>query len=142
MKQQREPHRQVIVAQAAGTVLQVRLKMKDRVAELGMPRASDLAESLRDRIPFAQHQARQNSLVELLVERELACQESPIQRGQSELKIVSIETPNLFDRARAGTGTEADVPHPLDDGLDGILRLSLGLFIRESEKHIDVGVGE
>ena len=48
MEQNREPDCEVIVAQSAGAVFQIGLEMKDGVAELGVPRAGNLAQLLRD----------------------------------------------------------------------------------------------
>ena len=48
MKQNREPHREMIVAQSAGAIFQVRFQMKDGVAVLRVPRAGNLAQLLRD----------------------------------------------------------------------------------------------
>ena len=70
VEEQREPDGQVIVAQPAGTILEVGFEMKDGVAELGVAGAGDLAQLLRDGVPLAQHQAGKDDLVQLLVERE------------------------------------------------------------------------
>ncbi len=70
VKEQGEPDGEVVVAQAAGTVLEVGLEVEDGVAELGVAGAGDLAELLRDGVPLAQHEAGEDGLVKLLVERE------------------------------------------------------------------------
>ena len=70
MEEQGEPDGEVIVAQAAGTILEIGFEMKDGVAELGVAGAGDLAQLLGDGVPLAQDQAGQDGLVELLVERE------------------------------------------------------------------------
>ena len=53
MEQEREPHSEMVVAQAAGTVLQVGLEVKDGVGVLLVAGAGDLAQLLRDRVPLA-----------------------------------------------------------------------------------------
>jgi hypothetical protein len=70
VKEQGEPDGEVVVAQAAGTLLQVGLEMEDGVAVLGVAGAGNLAQLLRDGVPLAQHQAGKNGLVKLLVRAE------------------------------------------------------------------------
>ena len=142
MKEQRKPDGKVIVAQAAGTLLQVRLEMKDGVAVLGVAGACNLAELLGDGVPLAQNQSREDRLVKLLVERELAGEEAAVERGQGEFEVVGIEAAGFFDRARTGTGAQADIPHALNDRSYGFPGLLLGLLVGEGEEHVDVGVGE
>ena len=69
----------MVVAQSAGTILQVGLEMKNRVGVFLVARPGNLAQLLRDRIPFAQYQAGQNRLVQLLIKRELAGQEAAVE---------------------------------------------------------------
>ena len=59
VEEQGKPDGQVIVAQAAGTLLQVRFEVKDGVAVLGVAGAGNLAQLLRNGVPLAQHQARE-----------------------------------------------------------------------------------
>ena len=142
VEEQGEPDGEVVVAQAAGTVLEVRLQMKDGVAELGVAGAGNLAQLLRDGVPLAEHEAGQHGLVELLIERELAGEKAAVEGGEGELEIVGIEAAGFLDGAGTGAGAEADVPHSLDDGANGFSGLLLGLFVGEGEEHVDVGVGE
>ena len=142
MKQQGKPHRQVVVAQASGTLLQIRLKMKDRVAVLGMTRSRNFTQLLRNRVPLAQHQTRQRDLVKLLIKRELAGQKSSIQGSESEFEVIGIEAPDLLHRPGTGAGPQADIPHPLNDQADGLFRLLLGLLIGKSEQHVDIRIGK
>ena len=116
--------------------------MEDGVAEFGVAGAGDLAQLLRDGVPLAQHQAGQDRLVKLLVEREVAGQEAAVERGQGEFEVVGIEAAGFLDGARTGAGAQADVPHALDDGADGLLGLRLGLVVGKGEEDVDVGVGE
>ena len=142
VEQQRKPHRQVIVAQPTWTILQVRLQMKDGVAESCMPAARDLAQLQRNRVPLAQHQAWQHCLVQLLVQRKMPSQKAPIQRRQRELQVVRIEPPGFLHRSRTGACTQPNVPHPLDDHPDRVLRVLFSLLVRKGKQHIDVGVGK
>ena len=80
--------------------------------------------------------------MKLLVERELAGEEAAVERGQREFEVVGVEAAGFLDGAGAGAGAQADVPHPLDDGADGVLGLRLGLVVGKGEEHVDVGVGE
>ncbi len=57
VEQEGEPEGEVIVAQAAGTLLEIGFEMKDGVAELGVAGAGNLAELLGNGVPLAQHQA-------------------------------------------------------------------------------------
>ena len=116
MKEQGEPDGEVVVAQAAGTVLEVGLEVKDGVAEFGVAGAGDFAQLLRDGVPLAEDEAGQDGLVELLVERELAGEEAAVEGGQGEFEVVGIEAAGFLDGAGAGAGAQADVPHALDDG--------------------------
>ncbi len=116
--------------------------MKDRVAELGVARAGDLAQLLRDGVPLAQHQAGKGDLVKLLVERKLAGQKAAVERSQREFQIVGVEAAGFLHGARAGAGAQANVPHALNDGPDGLAGLLLGLLVGEGKQHVDVGVGE
>jgi hypothetical protein len=59
VEEQGEPDGEVVVAQAAGTILEVGFEMKDGVAELGVAGAGNLAQLLGDGVPLAQHQAGQ-----------------------------------------------------------------------------------
>ncbi len=101
VEEQRKPDGEVVVAQAAGTILQVRLEMKDGVAVLGVAGAGNLAQLLRDRVPLAQNQAGKDRLMQLLVERELAGQKAAVERGQGEFEVVGIEPARFFDGARS-----------------------------------------
>ena len=67
MEQHCEPHREMVIAQSSGAIFQVGLQMKDGIAKLGMPRAGNLAQLLRNRRPLAQHQAGKSDVVKLLV---------------------------------------------------------------------------
>ena len=98
VEEQGEPDGEVVVAQAAGTVLEVRLQVKDGVAEFGVAGAGDLAELLGDGVPLAQHQAGQDSLMKLLVEGELAGEEAAVEGGQGEFEVVGVETAGFFQR--------------------------------------------
>ncbi len=104
MEQNSEPDGQVKVAQPAGTILQVGFQVKDRVAELGVARAGDLAQLLRDVVPLAQHQTGKGNLVELLVKRKLAGQEAAVERSDGELQIVGVEAACFLYVAGTGAG--------------------------------------
>ena len=119
VEEEGEPDGEVVVAQAAGTILQVGFEMKDGVAEFGVAGAGDLAELLRDGVPLAEDEAGKGDLVELLVERKLAGEEAAVESGEGEFEIVGVEAAGFLDGARAGAGAQADVPHALDDGADG-----------------------
>ena len=142
VEQKREPDGQVIVAQAARTLLQVRLEMEDGVAVLGVAGAGNFAQLLRDGVPLAQNQAGKDGLVQLLVERELSGQKATVERGEREFEVVGVEASGFLHRPRTGAGPQADVPHALNDCSDGFFGLLLGLLIGEGEQHVDVGVGE
>jgi hypothetical protein len=116
--------------------------MEDGIAELGMARAGDLTELLRDGVPLAEDEAGEDGLMELLVKRELAGKKAAIEGGEREFKIVGIETAGFFDGAGAGAGAKADVPHALDNGSYSFLGLLFCFLVGEGEEHIDVGVGE
>ena len=142
MEEQGEPDGEVVVAQAAGAVLQIGFEMKDGVAVLGVAGAGDFAQLLGDGVPLAEHEAGEDGLVKLLVERELAGEKAAVERGQREFKIVGIEAAGFFDGARTGAGAQANVPHALNDGADGFPGLFFGLFVGEGKEHVDIGVGE
>ena len=142
MEQNSEPDGQVIVAQPAGTILEVGFQMKDRIAELGVAGAGDLAQLLRDGVPLAQHEAGKGDLVKLLVERKLAGQEAAVESSEGEFQVVGVEAAGFLHGAGAGAGAQADVPHALNDGPDGLLGLFLGLLVGEGKENVDVGVGE
>ena len=116
--------------------------MKNRIAELGVARAGDLAQLLRNGVPLAQHEAGKGDLVKLLVEGKLAGQEAAVEGGEREFQVVGVEAAGFLHGAGAGAGPQADVPHALDDGPDGLAGLLLGLLVGEGEQHVDVGVGE
>jgi hypothetical protein len=79
MEQQSKPNRKMVIAQSARTIFQVRFKMKDGVAILGVPRAGNLTQFLRDARPLAQNKAGKGHLVKLLIEGKLSGQKAPIQ---------------------------------------------------------------
>ena len=142
VEEQGEPDGQVVVAQPAGTVLEVGLQVEDGVAEAGVTGAGNFAELLGDGVPLAQDQAGQHRLMELLVERKLAGQEAAVERGQGEFQVVGVETAGFLEGAGAGAGAQADVPHALDDGAYRFAGQLLGFLVGEGEEHVDVGVGE
>ena len=114
MEQQREPDREVIVAQPAGTLFQVGLEMKNGVAVLGVARACNLAQLLGDGGPFAQHQPRKRVLVKLLIQGKMSGQKSAIQRGQRKFQVVGVEAARLLQGARGRAGPQPDIPHALN----------------------------
>ncbi len=109
---------------------------------LAVAGARDLTQLLRNGVPLAQDEARENRLMELLIEGELAGEEAAVESGQGEFEVVGIEAAGFFDGARTGAGAQADVPHALDDGADSFFGLLLGLLVGEGKEHVDVGVGE
>src|SRR5579859_6639505 len=100
MEQECEPHGEVVVAQAARTVLEVWLEVEDGVRVLLMAGTGNLAQLLGDGAPLAQNQTGQDGLVELLVERKLAGQKAAIERGECEFEIVRIKSSGFLERAR------------------------------------------
>ena len=142
MEQHREPDGEVIVPQAAGTLLEIGLEVKDGVAVFCVAAAGNFAQLLRNVVPLTQHQAGKRDLVKLLIEGELAGQVSTVKRGQRELKVVAIEFAGFLDRPRAGAGAQTHVPHALDDGSDRFARLLLGLLVGEGKENVDVGIWE
>ena len=116
MEQHGKPDREVVVAQPAGAVLQVRFQMEDGVAELGVAGAGNLAQLLGNGGPLAQHQSGKGDLVQLLVKRKLAGQEPAVERRERKFQVIRIEAAGFFHRPGAGAGAQADVPHSLDDG--------------------------
>ena len=142
VKEHGEPDGEVVVAQAAGTVLEVGLEVEDGVAEFGVAGAGDFAELLGDGVPLAQEEVREHSLVKLLVEGKMPGKEAAVESGQSEFEVDGIEAPGFLEGAVAGAGAEAYLPHSLNDSADDVLAVRFCFFIGEDEEHIDVGVGE
>ena len=58
VEEQGEPDGEMVVAQTAGTLLEVRLEMKDGVAVLGVAGTGDFAQLLSDGVPLAQTPGR------------------------------------------------------------------------------------
>ena len=116
--------------------------MKDGIAVFGVAGSCNLAELLRDGIPFAQHQAGEHGLMELLIKREMTGEEAAVERGQREFQVIGIEAAGFLHGARSGAGAKPDVPHALDDGANSFPGLLFSLFVRESEQDVDVGVGK
>jgi hypothetical protein len=52
--EQREPLREVVIAETAGALLDVGLDVEDGVAVAGMPRARHFSQVLHDHVPLAQ----------------------------------------------------------------------------------------
>jgi hypothetical protein len=142
VKEQGKPDGEVVVAQTAGTILQVGFQMENRVAKLGVARSGDFAELLGDGIPLAEDQAGQDGLMELLVELEIAGEEAAVKGGESEFEVVRIESAGFLDGAGTGAGAQADVPHALNDGTDGLLGELFGFFVGKGKEDVNVGVGE
>ena len=142
VEEQGEPDGEVVVAQAAGTVFQVGFEMEDGVAEFGVAGAGDLAELLGNGVPLAENEAGKDGLVKLLVEGELSGEEAAVEGGEGEFEIVGVEAAGFLESARAGAGAQADIPHALDDGADGVFGLLFGFFVGKGEEDVDVGVGE
>ena len=57
VKEQGEPDGEVVVAQAAGTLLEIGFEVEDGVAVLGVAGAGDFAQLLGDGVPLAQNEA-------------------------------------------------------------------------------------
>ena len=114
VEEQRKPDCQVIVAQTAGTLLQVRFEMKDGVAVLGVAGAGDLAQLLGNGVPLAQNEAGKDRLMKLLVKRELPSQKATVKRGQGELEVVGIEFSSFFDGPRTRDWLSARCPTCLE----------------------------
>ncbi len=91
MEEQGEPRGQVEVTQAAGTILDVGFEVEDGVAEFGVAGPGDFAEFLGDLIPFAEDEAREGFVMELLVEDEVSSEETMIEGGEGEFEIVGVE---------------------------------------------------
>ena len=68
-KQQAQPLRELVIAQAAGTFLDVGFEMEDGIAVFGVAGARHLGEVLHDGVPFAQDERREQVVFEALVER-------------------------------------------------------------------------
>jgi len=81
VEEEGEPDGEVVVAEAAGTILEVGLEVKDGVTELGVAGAGDFTQLLGDGIPLAEDQTGEDGLVELLVERELAGEKATVESG-------------------------------------------------------------
>ena len=133
VKQHGEPDGQVVVAQTAGTLFEIRFEVKDRVAVLGVATAGNLAQFLRDVVPLTQHQPGKRHIVELLVKRKLAGQVTAVQRGQGELQVVAIEFAGFLYCARIRAGAQSYIPHALDDGSHRLARVLLGLLVGEGK---------
>src|SRR5580658_1867415 len=107
-----------------------------------MSSAGHLSKFLGDGVPFAQDQAGKNRLVELLVKGKLSGEEAAIEGCEREFKVIRIESARFFNRAGTGAGAQADVPHALNDGADGLLGLLFGLLVGKRKQDIDVRVRE
>ncbi len=142
MKKKGEPDGEVVVAQAAGTLFEIGLQVKDGVAVFGVAGAGDFAELLGYGVPLAEDEAREDGLVKLLIEGELAGEETAVEGGQGEFEVVGVEAAGFLHGAGTGAGAKADVPHALDNDANRFPGLFFGLFVGEGEEYIDVGVGE
>jgi len=78
VKEQREPHRKVIIPQAPRTLFKIWLKMEDGVSVFRVTASGNFAELLRNRVPLAQNEPRKHRLVQLLVKRELTGQKPSV----------------------------------------------------------------
>src|SRR5579863_8954314 len=142
MKKESKPDGKVVIAQAARTFLQIWFEMEDGVAVLGVAGACNFAQLLRNGVPLAQNQAREDRLMKLLVKGELAGEEAAVECGECKFQVIRIELASFLHRPRAWTGPKADIPHALNDRSNGFPGLFLSFLVGEGEEHIDIGIGE
>ena len=101
------------VAQPAGAVLYVGLKMKDGVAEAVMPASRYLAELLQQPVGFAGDQLRQSLAVQALEQDLITGKEAAIEKRKRELQIVLVEAAAVGESSGSRADAQAAVPQCL-----------------------------
>ncbi len=136
----REPHRGVDVAQAARSLLELRLEEKDRVAVALMAVAA-LGEllAIEARGVLLQHLGL-HRLLEAGVEHVVAAQVAGVEQRRLHLQVLLRQAGAGADRAARVTDGETGVPERVEDALgDG---LDVGVHPpRVEHEEIDVGLG-
>ncbi len=112
----------MVVAEAAGTLLDIRFKMKDGVAVFGVAGAGDLGEVLDDDIPVAQGEDGEEIVFEAAVEGGVSGEEAAVEQRDREFEVGGIDLVAFLEGARGGAGAEAGVPHGLGYGAEGLMK--------------------
>ncbi len=133
----------LIIAQAAGTLLDVRFQVEDRVAVFGVAGAGHLGEFLGDRAPLAEQQAPAVHRFESggrVRCRRLRKRRSRVATMNSRLS--GSARSHSLQRPHCGAGVQADVPQSLIAASHRLAKFALGVFVRKDVEQVDVGIGE
>jgi len=135
----REPFAHVRVAQAAGAVFDIRLKVKQRVPILRVADARQGQQLGADGLGIARHHLGDGLGLELFENRRLARDQSTVQQRQTKLRVVGVESLALAYCARHRRYSQPAIPQRLRRAAHSFFGW-LALF--HTEHHVDVGVGK
>jgi hypothetical protein len=105
-----QPPANMVVPEAAGAVLEVRLKMKNGVVILPMPRAGHLCQIAKQVLMISRHQVRINVVVQPVKEFGITRQITAIQQCDVELEVLPVEPAALRQRVHAVSDPKSQVP--------------------------------
>src|SRR5579883_104669 len=132
----------MVIAQAAGALLDIGFEMKDGIAVLGVAGAGELGEVLDDGVPFAQDERREQVILKAAIKGVVPAEIAAVEQGDEELKIVGIYAVAFLPGTDGRAGAEAGVPHGLNAGADDLMEIALHAVIAAEEEDVHVGVGK
>ena len=91
LRQARQPSAGVLIAQSAGTLLDVRLQVKEGVAIARVPLGRKLQQARADGLAIAFEQLRYRGVQQLFHQRGIARKRPQIQQRDGELRVLRIE---------------------------------------------------
>ena len=105
-----QPDGRLIIAHAARRLFYVGFEVKDRISVACQPLPGQPVDLRQQKGPRLFLRRGQHFRVQLVEERGIARQESAIQQGQVELRIVFFDPLTLFQGAPRRADPESDVP--------------------------------
>src|SRR5450432_874280 len=88
---QQKPMCDIEIPQPTGTILYVRLQMKDRITVLGVAAARNLYQSLHQWLRLAHHQLGNNLVMQTNEQLEISRQKPAIKKRDGKLNVVGIK---------------------------------------------------
>ena len=139
---QRHPAGDVVVAQSARSLLDVRFQMKHCVSVLRMARARHLRQLLDNVVPFPQKKLGQDFFMQPLEQLAVSGDMPAIQEGNRELDILRIELLAFIESSRGRTEFQPEIPKFLAERAYRIAQLVFSAAVGVQKKNVHVGMRE
>src|SRR5579885_1806204 len=119
----------MVIAQAAGALLDIGFEMKDGIAVLGVAGAGELGEVLDDGVPFAQDARREQVILKAAIKGVVPAEIAAVEQGDEELKIVGIYAVAFLTGADGRACGDGGGSQGLKAGADDLIEISLHAVI-------------